>query len=313
MAAGPTNFDTLNTMTRAYIDEKLNDAIFDSTPFYKKIRANQRIYPGGDTIRVRVEYALNPNGKWITGSESWTNAGHEFATMAEFDPKTRVEPMVLLQDDLDAAMGPSAYGNIMADVFANTKKTLIYYFTTGLFSAGTGSNNKQLTGLTAICDDDNTYGGIPRGTYTWWAGVYTDAADASISVSLLQGLWGDVAEGSEKPDLIITGQDLWDSLAIMSEVPVRSGHGDLRRNIGPNELTFHGVPIIVDSQCDSDRLYMLNTQYISLRPHKDYANLKFSGWTKPDDQRILTANLQWRGELVCTNPRYQGVLDNLVA
>ena len=313
MAAGPTTFDTLNAMTRAYVDEKFNDAIFDSTPLYKKIRANQRTYPGGDTIRARIEYAMNPNGKWITGSESWTNAKHEFATMAEFTPKVWVQPMVVLQDDLDAAMGPTAFGNIMADTFANAKKTAQYYFEAGAFSDGTGSSNKQLTGVAAICDDDNTYGGIPRSTYTWWAGVFTNAASASISVGLLQGLWGDVAHDNETPDLILTSQDLWDSLAIMSEVPVRSGHGDLRRNIGTNELTFHGVPIIVASQCPSDRLYMVNTAHISLRPHKDYARFKFSGWTKPDDQRILTANLQWVGELVCTNPRYQGVLDTLVA
>jgi hypothetical protein len=316
MAAGPTNFDTLNTMTRAYVEDKLNDAIFNSTPFYKKIRANQRTYDGGDTIRTRIEYAMNPNGKWISGSESWTNAKHEFATMAEHTPKVRVEPMVLLRDDLDAAKGRNAFGNIMRDTFKNTRKSLIYYFTTGLFSDGTGSSSKQLTGLAAICDDGTnvpTYGGINRLTYTWFAGQYNDAGGASISATLLNALWGDLVDGDEKPDMIITSQDLYDSLLILAEVPVRSGHGDLRRNLLGNELSLHGVPIMVESQCPSDRVYMLNTSHFQLRPHADYANFKFSGWQTPLDQRILAANLQWVGELVCTNPRYQGVIDTLVA
>jgi hypothetical protein len=316
MAAGPTNFDTLNAMTQAYVDEKFNDAIFGTNPLLKKLRANQRTYPGSDTIRVRIEYAMNPNGKWITGSEPWTNAKHEFATMAEFTPKVRVEPMVVLMDDLDACQGPSAFGNLMADTLANAKKTSLYYFTTGVFSDGTGSANKQITGLASICDDGSnvaTYGGINKLTYTWWAGHYSSAGGASISIPLLQGLWGDCCDGDERPDLLLTSQDLWDSLAIMAEVAVRSGHADLRRNIGTNELTFHGVPITVDSQCPSDRFYMTNTKHLSLRPHKDYANFKFSGWQAPLDQRILTANLQWVGEMVCTNPRYQGVLDTLVA
>ena len=88
-------------------------------------------------------------------------------------------------------------------------------FSEQLWGDGTGNNGKDITGIQAAVDDGTnvaTYGGINRGTYTWWKSQYFDAQNDVLSLGMINSMITKCTDGSERPDLIVTTPDLWDKL-----------------------------------------------------------------------------------------------------
>lgn len=308
---GATNsfLDTLNAMTDPDVIKKVHDNIFNATPVLKEFRKKQKTGYGGTQLEAPIEYALNPNTGWYKGSETFLTNDIETATRAYVPWKDIYISVVVTGDDKDQNKGSSKrIANLVEHKLNNARKSLSYQLTNGIMSDGTGSGGKILTGLKAAVDDATnvaTYAGINRATYAWWKAKYSALSDY-ISWSAMQSMYGDLTDGEEHPDLIITTQDIWDDLWELATPTVRTDSEKSSMDYGFSHIKFNGAKIVVDAQAPSGEMYFLNTNYIKLYPMDGYEKPRWTGWKEPTNQDVAVGQFIWKGNILCTNCRYQG-------
>ena len=72
-------------------------------------------------------------------------------------------------------------------------------------------------------------------------------------------------------------------------------------------LKFKGADVVADSHCPDGVMLFLNTKYLDFKVHSK-RNFSFQDFQKPINQDARTAKIFWMGQLVCTNPRMQGMI-----
>lgn len=100
---------------------------------------------------------------------------------------------------------------------------------------------------------------------------------------------------------------------------------------GFSAIYYNGVPVVADESCNSGYMYMLNTRNLAFygvsSTHPDYKPVKFtdssldgvynvpvttgfsfSGFNTPIDQYGRVGHILLMGNLICNNPRNQGVM-----
>ncbi len=150
-----------------------------------------------------------------------------------------------------------------------------------------------------------TYGGIGRAAETWWKAKYTALSDY-ISLAAIQAIDGDLTDGQVRPQLRVTTQDVWDDIYELLTPYQRANADQLTAKFGFHTIIVNGIKIVVDAQCPSGEMYFLNFDFLHLRPHKRYAKFHFTGWKEPTNQDTKVGQHLWKGNLTCSNCRYQG-------
>lgn len=300
--------DTLNALTREEIIKKVSDNIFNATPTLKYLKKNQRTGKSGTSLNAPLMYARNTNGGSFSGSDVFLTNDIETHTKATVNWKDYYMTVVITGDDKDQNKGKNAVVSLVEEKLENARLSLAYLLTSGIFSDGTGNGNKDLTGLKAIVDDGTntaTYASILRATYTWWKAKYTSLSDY-ISLAAMQSMYGSLVDGAIHPDKIITTQAIWDDLWELLTPKQQDTSKDLSAQTGYTAINFNGVPVVVDAQCPAGEMYFLNSQFLKMYPMDGYENIKWTGWKEPTNQDVAIGQFIWKGNLLCTNCRYQG-------
>jgi hypothetical protein len=302
-------FNTVNTIAGRYVTERrFVDNISNATPLLQELKRRQKTYPGGEAIYEPLEYALNPNRGSFSGTDTFSVAQNEWGTKARFTMKDVYASFTITGDDVDKCSGPEALMDLIQAGLRNMETSGAYEMTTQLMSDGTGNSSKDITGLKAVCDDSTSvdvYGGITRSVETWWKGKKTTLSDY-ISLAAIQAMDGDLTDGNKRPQLRLTTQDVWDDLYEILSPYQRDYANKETAKFGYQKIIIAGIPIVVDAQCPSGEMLFLNFDYIKLRPHSRYANWHWTGWKEPVNQDMRTGQSIWKGNLTCSNCRYQG-------
>lgn len=302
-------YNTLNSLTREDVIKKVSDNIFNATPVLKWMKKHQKTGKSGTKLQAPIQYARNSNTGWYKGADTFLTNDLQTATKAEVEWKDIYMSVVVTGDDKDQNQGKNAVVDLVEYKLENARESLSYQLTAGIFSDGTGSGNKILTGLKAAVDDGTnvaTYAGIERLTdATWWKAKYTALSDY-ISLPAMQSMFGDLTDGEKKPDLIVTTQDIWDDLWELITPIQRSTSEKMSVDYGFTMINFNGCPIVVDAQCPTGEMYFLNSRYLNLYPLNGYNEPKWTGWKEPTNQDVAVGQFIWKGNILCTNCRYQG-------
>ena len=305
----PLTYNTLNSLTREDVIKKVTDNIFNATPVLRWFKKNQVTGKSGTKLQAPVSYARNSNTGWYSGADIFLTNDIETVTKAEVNWKDIYMSVVVTGDDKDQNRGKNAVVDMVDYKLENARESLSYQLTAGIFSDGTGTGNKQLTGLKAAVDDGTnyaTYAGIERLTdATWWKAKYTALSDY-ISLEAVQSMYGDLTDGEKKPDLIVTTQDVWDDLWELITPIQRTTSEKMSVNYGFDMINFNGCPVVVDAQCTAGYMYFLNSKFIKLYPMDGYDDPKWSGWKEPTNQDVAVGQFIWKGNMLATNCRYLG-------
>jgi len=124
--------------------------------------------------------------------------------------------------------------------------------------------------------------------------------------------------GSDKPTLLVGTETIWSAYEALLQPQVRynfnTGGGYPKIDGGFSALLYRDTPMIADEKCTSGYLYFLNEKYLELinMKHPDYPTDKM-GFTvtkmrEPVDQDGKVAYILFYGNLICTQPRRQGVI-----
>ncbi len=298
------------------------DNVYNSNPLFVRLASKNRIMlDGGMDVRQPFIYAKKEGGSY-RGQDVLNTARKKTKSSLIFDWKQYYANIVLdgLTELQNAGAGKVI--DLMDIEMEEAQMKLRDDLGTDLFGDGTGNDSKAITGLTAVCDDNTnvtTYGGVSRSggddIATAVIAQY-DGTGGALSLALLQtsaGGFGACTIEPEKPDLIITTQAIWDKIWARVQpsqrYPQGAGFDDLAK-VGFRTIDFNGAAVVVDSHCQANRVYFLNTNYIKLVVHTN-RNFVFSGWRVPSDQDSRVGYIFFAGEVVCSAPRLQGQIRNV--
>ncbi len=286
-------YGPLLTMT---LDEILSsgaiqDNIYDMAKTLSWFKSGNRIkvLQGGERIRIPVMTGKNNTFKWYSGLDTLSITPSIGQTTAWYTWKQGAVGLAIDGLTLRSNQGPAQINDIMQEKIRQAELSLGDGVATGIFSDGTGSGSKQLTGLTA-------------------------AAAASNLVSNMRTVYNSCSRGSEgvasTPDFIVTTQTVHEALEALISPRVRyeqnpSGGADA----GIDTLKFKGAEVVWDDYCTSGVMYMLNSAHIMMFIHgKANFAMTDEGFQKPIDQDALVAQILFQGNLAVNNRRKLGVL-----
>ena len=315
MASPNSTFTEIVTTTLAGYSKTLADNVTNGNALLRHIdgKGNKQIATGR-TIVQELEYATNSTAKWYSGYEVLDTSTSNVFTAAEFNYKQLAGNVVISGLEQVENSGKEAIFNLLKSRVRNLEKTLKNTMATGLYADGTGTDGKELGGLQLIVagTNTNTVGGINAGTYTFWKNQVYDFSTESVTPSAttiqtaMNTLWLSTTRGADHPDVIVAAsnyfQFYWSSLQTNQRFT-----SDDNASAGFMNLMFMDAPVYYDDQCPTSKMYMLNSDYLFLRPAqgREFSPL---GENASVNQDAMVLPVVWAGNMTCSNRARQGII-----
>ncbi len=321
MASPNANWTEIITTTLQSRNKEFADNVTNNNALLARLNQRGNVKPatGGNVIAEELEYAENSTFQFYTGYEVLDISPSDVFSAAEFDWKQASVNVSASGLEVEVQnTGKEAVIPLLEKRIQNAKRTAANNMSTSVYSDGTGSSGKEVTGLQAIVADaptTGTVGGIDRSdaANAFWrnqtsgdvAGIDTTAATLRTE---MQAMWLECKRGRDTVDLITTDQTLysvfWDSLTDIQRIA-----SDSEATAGFETLKYVTADVIYDgdSGIAANHMYFLNTDYIYLRPHSS------RNWVPMDkkssvNQDAMIVPLVWAGNLTCSNAARQGVV-----
>lgn len=328
------DYDKLTSITRDEFIPKVVDNILDSDPLFMRMLRKAEKGTGRGIVQP-IKYAKNEAGGWYSKYDKFKTNEDETRTAARFDWKYAYQSIVLNGPDKAQNKGKEGIIDLVKQEMEEAETDMKDKMITSLYSDGTGSSSKEMTGLGAAVDDGtsiDSYGGIARTSYSWWAS-YKATSVGALTLDALATAYTGVSSGKDVPTIMVTTEDIWNSFEALQEPKQRFnimmdgyatmdkdgvGKGkELGADAGFKTLFFRGTPIVSSEYCTSGYLYLLNEKYLKFKvlPNAKYKSDKFgfcmTDMKEPIDQDGEVAQMLWYGNLVGSQCRRQGVMQDV--
>lgn len=275
---------------------------------------------GGRTIVQELSYAENSTFQYYSGYETLNVSPSDVISAAEYDWKQASVAVSISGLEQAQNSGPDAILDLLESRIEVAEKTMQNNLSAGMYSDGTGSSGKQIGGLQLLVADtvtSGTVGGINQGTYTFWRNQtfqttteISSAASAANIQRCMNTLYLRCQRQSDKVDLIMADnnyyQFYWASLqAIQRITSAEMGEA------GFTSLKYMNADVVADGGigggCPTNHLYMLNTDYIYWRPHRE-RNMVPLDTVRSLNQDATVQLVIWMGNMTASNRELQGVM-----
>jgi len=307
--------DVIATSLQGY-SGTLADNITNHNALLKQIdKKGNKKTATGRTIVQELEFAENATVQWYSGAETLDVGPSETFTAAEFNYKQLAGNVVINGLEEIQNSGKEAVHNLLKSRIKNLEKSLKNTLATALYADGTGSSSKEVGGLQHLVADTNTntVGGISGTTYSWWRNYVYDFSTAGVTASAttiqhaMNLAWLNTVRGSDKPDIITAGSTYW--LYYLESLQVNQRFADDKgAGAGFTNVVYMGnVPVVYDDQCSATRMYMLNSDYLFLRPAngREFVPL---GEKSSVNQDAIVMPVVWAGNMTTSNRSLQAVI-----
>ena len=321
----PSRSETLDDLYTSTWNNRLKtvtDQIFDASPTFALLKKKGSIRfngTGGRYLEIPLSYAKNETcislGKGDTISLSET----AFLTVAQFEWKFAGCTIVRYWTDDAKNKSVQQHLSWINQKIDNARNSMTDYFEQKLFGDGTGNSGKDIDGLGNLVSTTPTaaatVGNIAQATYSYWQNRQKTATGAA-SVYLLadmRNLANTASEGITRDycDLIVTTQtvaELFDDEVLEQRQIVNLGANDPE---GKGQNAWKGIPLTWSAQCASGRMYMLNSQYLTLEIDPEY-NFQMTEWKSIPNQVLdKVCHIVWKGNCVSSRRKSLGVLTSV--
>jgi|TARA_Y100000401_G_C8324477_1_gene227313 hypothetical protein len=316
MAASPNStYTEIVTTTLAGYSKTMADNVTNNNALLRHIDSNGNKSPAtGRTIVQELEYATNSTTKWYSGYEVLDTSTSNVFTAAEFNYKQLAGNVVISGLEQVENSGPEQIFNLLKSRIRNLEKSLKNTMATALYADGTGTDSKELGGLQLIVPGTvgNTVGGINSTTYSFWQNQVYDFSTEGVTASAttiqtaMNTLWLACIRGADRPDVIVGDTNYfgfyWSSLQSNQRFT-----SDESASAGFMNLMFMDAPVYYDDQCPSNKMYMLNTDYLFLRYAEGREFIPL-GEKASVNQDALVMPVAWAGNMAVSNRARQGVI-----
>lgn len=286
-------------------------------------RGNVKPFGGGNVIMQELSFAENGNAGFYSGYDLLPVATADVISASEFNIKQLACPVVMSGLEMLQNAGQEQFIDLLEARLNVAESTMANKLAESIYSDGTGSSGKEVTGLNAAVPSDpttGTYGGIDRATYTFWrSGLYdfsTEAVTPSATTiqAALNSVWGSLVRGADRPDLVVLDNTYW--TYYMGSLQAQQRFTDATTgNLGFPTLKFMDADVVLDGGiggfAPTGTGFMLNTKYLFLRPHRDRNMVALSPKARyATNQDAEVQILGWAGNLTCSGAQFQGRIQN---
>jgi hypothetical protein len=284
-------------------------------------RGNVKTISGGNVILEELSFAENGNAGFYSGYDLLPVAAQDVISAAEFNIKQLAVPVVMSGLEMLQNSGKEAFIDLMEARLNVAESTMANKLADAVYSDGTGSGGKEVTGLDAAVPSTNTsgtYGGIDRGTWTFWRSQKYDFSDNTVTPgpttiqTAMNTLWASCTRGNDRPDLIVLDTIFWGYY--MGSLQAQQRFTDPgSANLGFPSIKFMDADVVLDGgiggYCPASTGFFLNTKYLKWRPHAQRNMVPLS----PNRRYAINQDaevqiLAWAGNLTCSGAQFQGRL-----
>lgn len=287
-------------------------------------RGNVKTFGGGNSIMQELSFAQNANGGWYSGYDLLPVAAQDVISAAEYAIKQLACPVVMSGLEQLQNAGREQMIDLLEGRITVAESTMANLMSGGLYSDGTGSGGKELTGLDAAVPTDpttGTYGGIDRASWTFWRPKLFDS-DSDLTTpgamtpsniqEAMNGLWSQLVRGSDRPDLIVFDNIFWQIYLASLQAQQRFTQAETGK-LGFPSIKYMDADVVLDGGiggfCPDKTGFFLNTKYIFLRPHSARNMVPLS----PNRRYAINQDaevqiLAWAGNLTTSGDQFQGRL-----
>jgi hypothetical protein len=284
-------------------------------------KGNIRPFSGGNVILEEIMY----NDPSTNNANSYS--GYEVLNISPDSPISAAQYKIAQYADSVTMSGLEMLQNSSKEAIIDlldgrmqvSEARLLNRISGDLYGDGTGNGAKNLDGLAAAVSatpTTGTYGGINRANWTFWQNqITTGATSATTILAAMTAASIKQIRGTDKADLIVAGNTLYTYYvgalqAIQRIAAEESGAA------GFASLKFYGGGTSADvvlgggygAQETATYMYMLNTNYISFRPHKERNFVPIGGERQSINQDAIVKLYGWAGNLTTSNSFLQGLL-----
>jgi hypothetical protein len=308
---------------------ELADNVMNNNPLLYRLkeRGNVRPFGGGNVILEELAYtdSTTTNANSYSGYETLNITPNSPISAAQFAitqyaAAVSLSGLEMLQNSSKEQIIDLLEGRIMI-----AEAQLMNRINTDLYGDGTGNSGKNLTGLAAAVPDapsSGTYGGIDRSVWSFWrSSKFSGATDGGAAVSAaniqqyMTQLSVKLVRNNDKADLFIADNNYY-SLYVNSLQAIQKVSNTDEAGAGFASLKFYGGGTSADvvlgggigAQSTANHMWMLNTKYISFRPHKDRNFVPIGGERQAINQDAIVKLIGWAGNLTCRGAQFNGVL-----
>lgn len=317
MASPNSTFTEIVSTTLREHPSEFADNVSDHNALLRRLKAKGKIkkIDGGYEIVRPLDYGDNSTYQRYSGFDTLNVQASEVLSAAKYDWCQAAIHVVASGRELRQNSG----GNRIADLaklrLKNAMRTAANNQSVDLYSSGSLTNQMGGLGHIVTTDGTGTVGGINSGTYSFWANQYYEIPSSNAwTKSNIKGymntLWLRCVRGTDKPDVLISSQDMfaayWESLQDLQ----RFSSAD-KAEAGFPELKYNTADIIFDSNSNfsttAEKMFFLNTEYLEMVVHQD------ANWSQEEEKTSVNQDgvvipLLWMGNLVCSNRSLQGTL-----
>jgi len=286
-------------------------------------RGNVRTISGGNVILEELSFAENGNGGFYSGYDLLPVAAQDVISAAEFSLKQYAVPVVMSGLEMLQNSGKEAFIDLLEARLNVAESTMMNELSQSIYSDGTGSGGKEITGLNAAVPSDpttGTYGGISRDTWTFWRSqlydfsVETVTPSATTIQAAMNDLWSSTIRGNDRTDLIVLDNVYWTYYITSLQAQQRFTSPDTG-NLGFPSIKFMDADVVLDGgiggYCPASTGFFLNTKFLKWRPHKDRNMVPLSPNKRySTNQDAEVQILAWAGNLTCSGAQFQGRMQN---
>lgn len=285
-----------------------------------KQRGNIKTFSGGNVILEELSFAENANAGYYSGYETLPVAASDVISAAQYNIKQAACPVTISGLEQLQNAGKEQIIDLLESRLNVAESTMANLLASGIYSDGTGSSGKQISGLdlqVPIDPTSGTAGGIDRATWTFWrsqaidASTYLGAATTSASIqTVFNAMWASLVRGMDRPDLIVVDNAYW-SMYMASLQAIQRFTSSADANLGFVSVKFMDADVVLDGgiggNCPAKTAFFLNTKYLKWRPHAQRNMVPLSpGQRYSVNQDAAVQILAWAGNLTSNGLKFQG-------
>ena len=283
-------------------------------------KGNVRPFSGGNVILEELFYddSATNNANSYSGYEVLNIAPDSPISAAQYKISQYADSVTMSGLEMLQNSSKEAIIDLLDGRMQVSEARLLNRISGDLYGDGTGNGGKNLDGLgaaVAVTPTSGTYGGINRATWTFWRNQITTGATSANILSKMTDAAIKQIRGTDKADLIVAGNTMY-SYYVGALQAIQRIAAEESGAAGFASLKFYGGGTSADvvlgggygSQETATYMYMLNTNYIFLRPHKERNFVPIGGERQSINQDAIVKLYGWAGNLTTSNSFLQGLL-----
>jgi hypothetical protein len=336
MAVPNTNWSEITTTTLFNRSRKLADNVTKNNALLRRLSQKGKIKPfdGGQAIVQEIEYSENGTYKRYSGYDVLNVSPSDVFTSAQYPIAQAAVAVSISGLEMLQNSGKEKMIDLLEARIGNAERTMQNNLSGDCYSNGTADGGKQIGGLQLLIADTNnsgTVGGIDSSVWGFWQNQVQSFSANSLTIqTMMNRAWLSQARQADKPDLILADNTFfrfyWESLqAIQRITEDRSGmagfasikfmdadvvyDGGFQGNSAGNvSVLGSGGSWLSGSGAPASHMYLLNTDYIFLRPHKDPDMTPLDPDRFSVNQDAMVKLIAWAGNMTMSNRFLQSVI-----